>query len=176
MKVTQRNLLKEVRDTITFATVFTLTVTGPATLIAGVILLTVRRSEMLSSIVFVGILAAAILGMFWWPRRRLAPFRGSKSPCMSSSHTSGCTPNCCHREEPSSSSNTSASSGADANRWPSMLGSSSSAGKPAQPASSVKARCRVKSPAWLSGCRFCSAFFIGSSRIEAKPGFRLRLP
>lgn len=71
MKATHQNPLKEIRDTITFATVFTLTVTGPATLIAGVILLTVRRSEMLGSIVFVGMLASAILGVFWWPRRRL---------------------------------------------------------------------------------------------------------
>lgn len=71
MKAAYRDPLKEVRDTITFATVFTLTVTSPATLIAGVILLTVGRSEVLSSIVFIGILAAAILGLFWWPRRRL---------------------------------------------------------------------------------------------------------
>ncbi|HLI08260.1 MAG TPA: hypothetical protein VKV40_16960 [Ktedonobacteraceae bacterium] len=71
MKAAHRHPLKEARDTITFATVFTLTVTGPATLIAGVILLTVSRSEWLASIVFVGILATAILGMFWWPRRRL---------------------------------------------------------------------------------------------------------
>jgi len=71
MKVAHRDPLKEARDTITFATVFTLTVTGPATLVAGVILLAVSRSEWLASIVFVGMLAAAILGMFWWPRRRL---------------------------------------------------------------------------------------------------------
>jgi hypothetical protein len=71
MKAAYRDPLKEVRDTITFATVFTLTVTGPATLIAGVILLTVSRSEVLSSIVFIGMLTAAILGLFWWPRRRL---------------------------------------------------------------------------------------------------------
>lgn len=70
MKATHRHPLKEVRDTITFATVFTLTVTGPATLIAGVILLAVSRSQVLSSLVFIGILAAAILGLFWWPRRR----------------------------------------------------------------------------------------------------------
>ncbi len=37
---------------ITFATVFTLTVTGPVTLITGVILLAVSRGEVLSSIVF----------------------------------------------------------------------------------------------------------------------------
>jgi hypothetical protein len=78
MKATRGNPLKEARDTITFATVFTLTVTGPATLIAGVILLTMRRSEMLSSIVFVGMLASAILGMFWWPRRRLTPIQGQQ--------------------------------------------------------------------------------------------------
>jgi hypothetical protein len=71
MKAARRDPLEEARDTITFATVFTLSVTGPATLIAGVILLTVSRSEVLASIVFAGILAAAILGMFWWPRRRL---------------------------------------------------------------------------------------------------------
>ena len=71
MKAAHRDPLKEARDRITFATVFTLTVTGPATLIGGVILLAVSRSELLSSIVFVGMLAAAILGMFWWPRRRL---------------------------------------------------------------------------------------------------------
>jgi hypothetical protein len=71
MRAAHRHPLKEVRDTITFAAVFTLTVTGPATLIAGVILLAVSRSEVLSSIVFIGILAAAILGLFWWPRRRL---------------------------------------------------------------------------------------------------------
>jgi hypothetical protein len=71
MKAAHRDPLKEARDTITFATVFTLTVTGPPTLIAGVILLAVSRSEWLASIVFVGMLAAAILGMFWWPRHRL---------------------------------------------------------------------------------------------------------
>ncbi len=65
MKAAHRDPLKEARDRITFATVFTLTVTGPATLIAGVVLLAVSRSEMLSSIVFVGMLAVAILGMFW---------------------------------------------------------------------------------------------------------------
>src|SRR5437868_11391366 len=71
MKAAYKDPLKEARDRITFVTVFTLTVTGPATLIAGVILIAVSRSEWLASIVFVGILAAAILGMFWWPRRRL---------------------------------------------------------------------------------------------------------
>ncbi len=72
MKVARRDLLKEVKDTISFATVFTLTVTGPATLIAGIILIAVSHSEILSSVVFGSIFAAAILGMFWWPRRRLA--------------------------------------------------------------------------------------------------------
>lgn len=71
MKAGRRDPLKEAKDTITLATVFALTVTGPATLIAGVILLAVNRSEVLSSIVFIGILAAAILGLFWLPRRRL---------------------------------------------------------------------------------------------------------
>lgn len=92
MKAARRDPLKEARDTITFATVFTLTVTGPVTLIAGVILLRVSRSEWLDSI------AAAILGMFWWPRRRFAPLQGQQIAV----HTSGCTPKCCHREEPSS--------------------------------------------------------------------------
>ncbi len=53
MKAAHRDPLKEARNTITLATVFALTVTGPGTLIAGVILLAVSRSEVLSSIVFV---------------------------------------------------------------------------------------------------------------------------
>src|SRR5579859_7071255 len=71
MKAAHRDPLKEARNTITLATVFALTVTGPPTLIAGVILLAVSHREVLSSIVFIGILAAAILGLFWWPRWRL---------------------------------------------------------------------------------------------------------
>jgi len=72
MKVARKDPLKEVKDTISFATVFTLTVTGPATPIAGIILIAVSHSEILSSVVFGSIFAAAILGMFWWPRRQLA--------------------------------------------------------------------------------------------------------
>ncbi len=41
MKAAHRDPLKVAKDTITFAAVFTLTVTGPATLIAGVILLAI---------------------------------------------------------------------------------------------------------------------------------------
>ncbi|HYU73717.1 MAG TPA: hypothetical protein VEL31_13640 [Ktedonobacteraceae bacterium] len=116
MKAAHRDPLKEARDMITFATVFTLTVTGPVTLITGVILLAVSRGEVLSSIVFVGILAAAILGMFWWPRRRLTVVEEQRSLFMLLSYMSGCTPKCCPRPEPSSTSNASASSGADATR------------------------------------------------------------
>ncbi len=73
MKAARKDPLKEARDTISFATVFTLTVTDPDTLIAGVMLLEMRRSEWLGSIVFVGMLVAAILCMSRCPRRRLTP-------------------------------------------------------------------------------------------------------
>jgi len=73
MKATRRNPLKEARETITFAALFTLTVTGPATFIAGIILLAVSHSEWLASIVFVSIFVADLLGMRWWSRRRSAP-------------------------------------------------------------------------------------------------------
>jgi len=64
--------MKKARETITFAAIFTLIVTGPATLITGVILIAVNHSEWLGSVVFVSIFAAELLGMFWWPRRRTA--------------------------------------------------------------------------------------------------------
>jgi len=73
MKVTRRDPLKEARENIAFAALFTLTVTGPATLIAGIILIVVSHSEWLASIVFVSIFVADLLGMSWWSRRRSAP-------------------------------------------------------------------------------------------------------
>ncbi len=73
MKETRRDPLKEARENITFAALFTLTVTGPATLIAGIILIAVSHSERLASIVFVSIFVADLLGMLWWSRRRSAP-------------------------------------------------------------------------------------------------------
>src|SRR5258708_23751504 len=76
MKATRRNPLKGARENIPFAAFFTLIVTGPATLIAGIILIAVAHSATRSSVVFVSIFAAAILGMFWWSRRRAAPIQG----------------------------------------------------------------------------------------------------
>lgn len=73
MKATRRDPLKEARENITFAALFTLTVTGPATLIAGIILIAVSHSEWFASIVFVSIFVADLLGMLWWSRRRSAP-------------------------------------------------------------------------------------------------------
>ena len=73
MKATRRDPLNEARETITFAALFTLTVIGPATFIAGIILITVNHSEWLASIVFVSIFVADLLGMLWWSRRRSAP-------------------------------------------------------------------------------------------------------
>lgn len=67
--------MKKARETITFAAIFTLIVTGPATLITGVILIAVSHSEWLGSVVFISIFAAELLGMFWWPRRRTAPIQ-----------------------------------------------------------------------------------------------------
>ena len=78
MKATRRNPLKGARENITFAAFFTLTVTGPATLIAGIILIAVAHSATPSRVVFVSIFAAAILGMFWWSRRRAAPIQGQQ--------------------------------------------------------------------------------------------------
>ncbi len=73
MKVTCGDPLKEARENITFATLFTLTAIGPATLIAGIILIAVSHSESLASMVFVSIFVADLLGIFWWSRRRSAP-------------------------------------------------------------------------------------------------------
>ena len=64
--------MKEARETITFAAIFTLILIGPATFIAGIILIAVSHSEGLASIVFVGIFVADLLGMLWWSRRRIA--------------------------------------------------------------------------------------------------------
>ena len=116
MKAAHGDSLKEVRDRITFATVFTLTVTGPATLIAGVILLAVGRSEWLASIVFFGMLAAAILGMFWWPRGRLTVVEEQQITVHAFVSHVRMHPELLPRAEPSSTSNASASSGADATR------------------------------------------------------------
>ena len=73
MQATRRDPLKEARETITCAALFTLTVTGLATLIAGIILIAVSHSEWLASIAFVSIFIADLLGMLWWSRRRSAP-------------------------------------------------------------------------------------------------------
>jgi hypothetical protein len=69
MKAARKDPLKEVKDTISFATVFTLTATGPTTLVVRIILIAVSHSEILSSIVF---------GMFWWPRRRFVPTQSQR--------------------------------------------------------------------------------------------------
>jgi len=73
MKATRRNPLKVARENITFAAFFTLTVTGSATFIAGIILIAVSHSEGLANIVFVSIFVADLFGIFWWSRRRSAP-------------------------------------------------------------------------------------------------------
>ena len=65
--------MKEARETITFAAIFTLILVGPATFIAGIILIAVSHSEWLASIVFVSIFVADLFGIFWWSRRRSAP-------------------------------------------------------------------------------------------------------
>lgn len=65
--------MKEARETITFAAIFTLILIGPATFIAGIILITVSHGEWLASIVFVSIFVADLFGIFWWSRRRSAP-------------------------------------------------------------------------------------------------------
>lgn len=78
MKAARRNPVKEPRDMITFVTAFVLTVTGPAALIAGVILIVVSHSEMLSGIVLASIFAATITGIFLWPRRRLTAIQGQR--------------------------------------------------------------------------------------------------
>lgn len=70
--------MKETRETIPIVAFFILAVAGPATLIAGIILIAIAHSATLSSVVFVSIFAAAILGMFWWPRRRAAPIQGQQ--------------------------------------------------------------------------------------------------
>src|SRR5258708_33277171 len=72
MKATRRDPLKEARENITFAALFTLTVTGPATFIAGIILIAVSHSEWLASIAFLSIFVADLFGIFWWSRRRSA--------------------------------------------------------------------------------------------------------
>lgn len=92
MKAARRDPLKEAKDTITFATDFTRTVTGPATLIAGVTLLAVAHSEMLSSVVFV------------------SSSRDSRSPFIRLCHMTGCILNCL-KGKPSSTLSASASSG-----------------------------------------------------------------
>jgi hypothetical protein len=65
--------MKEARENITFAAIFTLILIGPATFIAGIILIAVSHSEWLASIVFVSIFVADLFGIFWWSRRRSAP-------------------------------------------------------------------------------------------------------
>jgi len=52
MKVARKGPLKEVKGMISFATAFTLTVTGSTTLIAGITLIVVSHSEIPSSIRF----------------------------------------------------------------------------------------------------------------------------
>lgn len=73
MKIVQRNSVKEARDMISFVTGFVMTVTSPATLTAGVILISVSHSELLASLAFSGIFAATLVGFFCWLRRRPAP-------------------------------------------------------------------------------------------------------
>ena len=82
MKATRRDPLKEARETSTCAALFTLTVTGPATLIAGIILIAVSHSERLASIVFVGIFVADLLGMLWWSRRQTARQKQKKGTSL----------------------------------------------------------------------------------------------
>jgi hypothetical protein len=73
MKVANRNALKETRDTISFVTGFVMTVTSPATLTAGVILISASHSELVASLVFVSIFAATLVGFFCWLKRRPVP-------------------------------------------------------------------------------------------------------
>jgi hypothetical protein len=63
--------MKEARERITVAALFTLLAEGPATLIAGVVLL-VSQNGALGSGIFFSIFAAGLLEVFWWSGRRAA--------------------------------------------------------------------------------------------------------
>ncbi len=63
--------MKEARARITAAALLTLLAEGPATLIAGVVLL-ISQNNALCSMIFFGIFAVELLGVFWWPGRRAA--------------------------------------------------------------------------------------------------------
>jgi hypothetical protein len=63
--------MKEARERITAAALFTLLAEGPATLIAGAVLL-VSQNGALCSVIFFSIFAAGLLGVFWWSGRRAA--------------------------------------------------------------------------------------------------------
>src|SRR5437588_5634719 len=73
MKVAHGNSVKDARDMISFVTGFVMTVTSPATLITGVILIAMSHSELLASLVFISIFAATLSGFFCWLKRRPAP-------------------------------------------------------------------------------------------------------
>ena len=74
--------MKEARETITFAAIFTLILIGPATFIAGIILIAVSHSEWLASIVFASIFVADLLGMLLWSGRQTARQKQEKGTSL----------------------------------------------------------------------------------------------
>ncbi len=63
--------MKEARERITAAALCTLIAEGPTILIAGIVLL-VSQNGALCSVLFFGIFAAGLLGVFWWSGQRAA--------------------------------------------------------------------------------------------------------
>ncbi len=64
--------MKEVRKHVITAACFTLLVVGPASLIAGIVLLVSNNNNAISSIIFFSIFAVDLLAVALWSRRQIA--------------------------------------------------------------------------------------------------------
>ena len=62
--------MKEARENITIAALIAAVVVVPAAIISGIALL-ISRNDTMSTIVFVGIFVADLLGLYRWSRRRV---------------------------------------------------------------------------------------------------------
>ena len=73
--------MKEVRKHVITAARFTLLVVGPASLIAGIVLL-VSNNDAISSIILLGVLAVDLLAAAYWSRRQTARQKQKKGASL----------------------------------------------------------------------------------------------
>src|SRR5260370_18756488 len=73
--------MKEVKKHVITAARFTLLVVGPASLIAGIVLL-VSNNDAISSIIFFSVLAVDLLAATLWSRRQIARQQQKQGPSL----------------------------------------------------------------------------------------------